>query len=135
MALLEMAGEQRKAGEQAEQVGDSDPFVPKVAKETRHANAGFEAGEQDLVEADRGQPGQSDVKRSVMEKRHAQQGQREKDEIDGNPGDCWRVASRHGGGWQQAQQGQNQAVHKLFSRVLEKGPRRTSLSPLSSGAG
>ena len=38
MALLEMAGEQRKAGEQAEQVGDGHPLMAEMADETGNAD-------------------------------------------------------------------------------------------------
>ena len=97
MALLEMAGEQRKAGEQAEQVGDGHPLMAEMADETGNADPGLEAGEQHLVQADGDQAGQRDMERGMVKERHAKQGQGEQDEIDGNAADSRQVASRKGG--------------------------------------
>ena len=58
MALLEVAREQGKAHQQAEQVGQHHPFVLEVPGQTGHAFAGLEAGEQQFVKRDR-RPGRS----------------------------------------------------------------------------
>ena len=84
VALFKMAGEQRKTGEQAEQVGNRHPFMTKMPGKTSHADTGLEAGKNDLVQADREQPGQRHVQRGMVKERHAEQGRCKQDEIDGN---------------------------------------------------
>ena len=91
MALLEVAREQREAHQQTEQVGQRHHFVSEMAGEAGQAKAGLESGEQDLVGADGDEAGQCDLQRVVVEERDAEQGQREQNEIDGNPGHCRQV--------------------------------------------
>ena len=110
VALLEVPRQQRKAGEQAEQVGNGDPLMAQVADEARHPDARLEAGEGDLVEADRREAAEGHVQRDVVEQRDAQQGQRKQDELDGDAadgGDVTRGKGRQG----RQQQTQQQAVH------------------------
>ena len=71
MALFEMPGKQGKAGEQAEQVGDNDPFVAEMANQAGNPGAGLETGEHDLVQADCCQAGQCHVQRVVVEEGNA----------------------------------------------------------------
>src|SRR5574343_1260576 len=75
VALFEMAGKKREAGEQAEESGDGHPFVAEVAEPAGDAKPGLEAGEYDLVQADGDQPGECNVEGGVMEQRHTEQGQ------------------------------------------------------------
>ena len=53
-----------------------------VQREARETGAEFEAGEDELVERYRGQSGQRDIERVVVEQRDAEQRQAEQDEID-----------------------------------------------------
>ena len=53
--------EQGEAREQTKQVGEDDPFVAEMRQRSPPARAGLEAGKDDLVERDRGQPAESDT--------------------------------------------------------------------------
>jgi hypothetical protein len=83
MAFLEMPGEDGEAHQQAEQVDQGHPFMAQVSGETRHPGAGLEPGHRDLVNRNRGDTGQRDIKGLVMEQGDPEQGQREQDEFDG----------------------------------------------------
>ena len=61
----------------------------QVQRESHHAGAGFEAGHQNFVTGNDAQPGQRHGQRVMMKQRHAQQRQREQDEI-------YRDAEQHG---------------------------------------
>ena len=54
-----------------------------VVAEAVEARAVLEAGEDQLVDDDRGKARQRDLKRLVMEQRDPEQRQREQDEVDG----------------------------------------------------
>jgi hypothetical protein len=82
MALFEMARKQSEANKQTKQVYEDYPFVAEVRDEARYARAGLEAGEGELIEDDRSQPGQRDAQRVMMEERHAKQRESEEDKID-----------------------------------------------------
>src|SRR5688572_22802127 len=77
-----MVGKERKAEQQPEQVGEDDPFVRHVKRESAQPGAGLEAGEGELVEHDRGEAGQRDGEDMAMEKRDAQQRQREQHKLE-----------------------------------------------------
>lgn len=94
MALFKMAGKQRKAGEQAEEVGNRHPFMTEESHETGKTGTSLEAGKNDLVQADGKQAGKRNIKRCMMKERHTEQGQAEEDEIDGNAANGWQAARR-----------------------------------------
>ena len=96
LAVLEMLRQQRETEQQAQQVGEDDPFVLQVLDETRDAGARLEPGECELVEGDGRQPDQRHPQRVMVEQRHAEQRQRKQDEIDRNPEDGRRLARRRG---------------------------------------
>ncbi len=75
VAFLEVARQQGESEQQSEQVSQHHPFVMQVAEQSGNAAAGMEAGDQQFVEGDRGQAGERDRQRVVVEQRHAQQGQ------------------------------------------------------------
>ncbi len=83
-AFLKMPGEQRKAHEQAEQVGKNDPLMLEMADEPRQARAEFEAGKDQLINRDGGKPGHRHLQRVVVEQRNTKQRQPEQDEVDRN---------------------------------------------------
>ena len=66
-ALLEMPGQQRKAHQEQEQIGERDPLMRHVVAEAGQARTVFETGEDQFVGDDRGKAGQRDFKRLVME--------------------------------------------------------------------
>jgi hypothetical protein len=76
-AVLEMPGQQRKADQQAQQVGEQHPFVGHVHAESRDAGAGLEPGEHDLVGGDRHQAGQGHLQHVVVETARRQAGSRQ----------------------------------------------------------
>ena len=89
-ALLEMPRQERKAHQQQEQVGEDHPLVLHVQGEAGQPGAELEAGEDELVDDDRGEPGERDLQRLVMQDGDADQRQREQDEVDRNPEDVNR---------------------------------------------
>ena len=64
-----------------------DPLVTEVPDQPVKARPGVESGDEHLVQADDGQSGHCHVQRGVVEQRHAEQGQREQDEIHRDAGD------------------------------------------------
>lgn len=84
VTLLEVAGKDGEAHQQQEQVRQDHPLVLHVPSQAGEPGAELEAGEDELVEEDCSEPRQRDLKRSMMEDRHAYQRQREEDEIDRN---------------------------------------------------
>ena len=82
LAFFKVLGQYRKAEQQAEQVGENHPLVREVQAEARDAVAGLEAGHQQLVGDDGGQPDQRHAQRVAVKQCHTQQRQREQDEID-----------------------------------------------------
>ncbi len=90
-ALLEMPRQQRKSGQQQEQIGQHHPFVLHVMTEASEADAILESGEDEFVRDDRSEAGDRDQQGLMMEQRHAKQGQREQDEFDGNARDKDRL--------------------------------------------
>ena len=66
--------------------------------EAGEAGAGLEAGEGQLVDDDRGEAGERDLERAVMEQRDAEQRQREQDEVDRDAEDEDRRCGRPRGG-------------------------------------
>ena len=79
-----MPRQQRESHQQQEQVGEDHPLVLQVQREAGQPGAELEAGEGELVERDRRQPGQRDCERVMMKQRDAEQRQAEQDEIDRN---------------------------------------------------
>jgi hypothetical protein len=77
-----VARQDREPHQQQEQVRKDHRFVLHVQHEAGEADAEFEAGENQLVEDDRGQPAERDLQRLVMENRDADERQRKQDEID-----------------------------------------------------
>ena len=63
-AVLEMPRQDRKAHQQQEQVREDHPFVLHVQAEAGQSGAELEAGEDQLVEDDRGEAGERDLKRA-----------------------------------------------------------------------
>ena len=101
-ALLEMAREQGKSHEEAEEVGEDDPFVGHVRSEPSEARAGRKAREGKLVGQDRCKTAQRDSERVAMEERHPEKHHSEEDEVDGcskhesrfSRGRLWRCKGR-----------------------------------------
>ena len=79
-----MLREQCEPEQEPEQVGEDHPLVREMQPQAGQARALLEARERELVDDDRGEPDQRDPERVVMEKRDAEQRQREQDEIDGD---------------------------------------------------
>ena len=98
VALFEVAREQGKTHEQAEQVGQHHPFVLEVPGQAGRPVAGLETGEQQFVKRDRRQAGQPDVQRVVVKQRNAEQGQRKENEVERDAGDHDQFAGRGGQG-------------------------------------
>src|SRR5229473_3661386 len=82
-ALLEVPRQKRKSHQQQEQISEDDPLMRHVLAEAAQSRTEFESGEDELVDDDGRESGQRDRKRVTMKQRHAEQGQREQDEIDG----------------------------------------------------
>ena len=78
-----MPGQQRKAHQEQEQIGERDPLMRHVVAEAGEAGAVLETGEDEFVHDDRGKAAEGDLKRLVMEQRDPEQRQREEDEVDG----------------------------------------------------
>ena len=97
-AVLEVPGQDRKAHQQQEQVREDHPFVLHVQAEAGQSGAELEAGEDQLVQDDRGEAGERDLKRAVVEERHAKQGHGEQDEVDRDAEDVDRRCGRPPGG-------------------------------------
>jgi len=67
-----------------------------VLAEAAQSRTEFEAGEGELVDDDDREPGQRDRKRVTMKQRHAEQGQREQDKIDGySKHKAWARSPQH----------------------------------------
>src|SRR4051812_38281891 len=81
-ALFEMTRQNRKTGEQTEQVRENDPLVREVRTEPGNTGAAFKSGEPYLVESDRSRATHRDGESATMEKGDAEQGQPEQNEID-----------------------------------------------------
>ena len=83
-AVLEMARQDREAHQQQEQVREDHRLVLHVQREAGEASAELEAGEDELVDDDGGEPGERHLQRLVVEDRDADQREREQDEVDRN---------------------------------------------------
>ncbi len=94
VAFLEMARQQCEAQQQAEQIDQHHPFVAHVRAEAGDTGAVLEAGEDELVGRDGGQPRERHLQRVVVEQGDAQQRQAEQDEIDGDAEQRRTVAGR-----------------------------------------
>ena len=92
MALFEVPREQGKAHQEAEQVGQDDPFMLEMQRQTGQPVAGLETGEHQLVQGDRCQAAEADVQGVVVEQGDAQQGEREEDELERDAGQRRRFA-------------------------------------------
>src|SRR5713226_2579481 len=102
-ALLEVPGQKCKSHQQQEQIGQHHPFVRHMLAKAAESRAEFESGEGQLVNNDGGEPRQRHRKRVTMEQRHAEQGQREKNEINGYSEEsygfdhsslgCWEISA------------------------------------------
>ena len=73
MTLFKMPREQRKAHQQTEEIGQNDPFVLEMADQARETGTSLEACEDQLVDRDCCQTGQTDCQSIVMEERDAEQ--------------------------------------------------------------
>jgi len=62
-----MACQQREAEQQAEQITEHHPFMLQVDRQSTEPGAKLEAGEQQFVNGDRGQPGQRDLQGVVVQ--------------------------------------------------------------------
>ncbi len=78
---LEMAGEEREADEQEKQVGDQDPFMRKMGKETGESGALFEAVPKQLLGNDGAKTGECDRERMAMKNRNAGERDAEQEKI------------------------------------------------------
>ena len=85
MTLLEVPRQKGEPGEETEEVGEDDPFVSQVRQKAERSRAGSEAGEKDLVQRDRGQPGEGDTQGVMMKQRDPHEKEPEEDEIDRDP--------------------------------------------------
>jgi hypothetical protein len=56
-----------------------------VGHQAAQASAGLEAGDQQLIERDRQRATQRDLERVVVQRGHAQQGEREQHEVERDP--------------------------------------------------
>src|SRR5687768_177413 len=83
-----MVREERKAEQQAEQVGEDDPLVRHVQRESAQTGSGLEACEGELVGDDNCQASERDRENMAVEERDAEQGQREQHELERDPGDA-----------------------------------------------
>ena len=83
-ALLEVARQQREPHQEAEQVGEDDPFVLHVRNQARQTGAMLEPDEGELVDDDGGKTGERHPERDVVEERDAEQRQREQNEFEGD---------------------------------------------------
>jgi len=80
--LFEVLGEQSEAEQQAEQVRQDHPLVLQVQHQPFDARSGLEAGEEELVRCDGGEPGQGDAERPVVKERDAGERHPEQCELD-----------------------------------------------------
>jgi hypothetical protein len=80
-----MPGEQSEAREQTKQIEQNHPLVLEVEKEARRAGPGLKPREEDLVESNRNQSGESDPEGMMMKHGHPEKGEPEQNEIDRDP--------------------------------------------------
>jgi hypothetical protein len=108
-AGLEVLGQQRKAEQQAQQVGEQHPFLAEVIEPAGDAGSFRERRKRDLEQRYHDHAADGDRQRMVVKQRDSDQGQPEQQEIDRHTGNRRRLDRRstcHGG--QQQQDGYRQ---------------------------
>ncbi len=80
-ALLEVAGQQGKADQQQEQVGDDQPLVAKMAGKSGETRSAVKAGQDGLVDSDQRQTGDGDTQHVMMKNGNAEQRRDEQQEL------------------------------------------------------
>jgi hypothetical protein len=125
-AVLEVACQQRKADQQAEQIDQQNPFVRHVRPEAGDAVTGLEAGDRDLVQHNHRQTAQRHLQHMVMEQRHAEQRRREQDEVHG-------IAEKFGAIGGPGRRGQRQHQGTARKRMTGKLQTLSSITLLLSG--
>ena len=83
-ALLEVIGQHREAEQQAEQVGQRHPLVRGMRRQARQARAAGEAAHREAPQRDGQRAAQRDLQRVMVQRRDAEQRQREEQELDRN---------------------------------------------------
>ena len=111
VTFLKVPRQQREAGQQAKQIDENDPLVFEMKKEAGRPGSGFESGENDLVDRDRRQTGESDPQGVMMKNRHAEQSEPEENEIDRDPEEERHI--RHGS----ESGGDHPTEHSVFRRA------------------
>ena len=82
VAVFKMFREQREPEQQAEQVGEGDPFVTQMQQQALDAGARLEARHAEFVERDEEQAAHRDVEGVVVKQRNAEQHTGEENEIE-----------------------------------------------------
>ncbi len=93
-AVLEMAGQKRKADQQAEQIDQQHPLMRHVQAESSQAFSGLEAGEQDLVGGNCHHASEGHWQGMMVKQGDAEKCRGEENEIDGNAGDGRLLSTR-----------------------------------------
>jgi len=89
MALFEMTGQDNKAQEQRQKVGESNPLVLQMRGKTRQSRSGWETGKQEFVDNDDGDTGHGDIETVVMEEGDADQDECKQNEVNRDSGYGW----------------------------------------------
>ena len=97
-AVLEMLGEEREADQQPEEVGERHPFVADMRREPGKAGTLLEVGEEELVERDHARPATATLSVWWWKSAMPEQGQREKDEVEGDARESHGFSSAGGSG-------------------------------------
>ena len=77
-------GQHREAEQQAEQVGQRHPLVRGMRRQARQARAAGEAADREAPQRDGERAAQRDLQRVMVQRRDAEQRQREEQELDRN---------------------------------------------------